>query len=181
MKRKIKAIAAFCMVFIVACSPVRVLDTEAEQGFSLSKYKTFDFYEVDASGDALEPNTPQLEYLKQEIVQQLQQRGLQQSTASPELKVNLGIVVADKVQTRETSFIPDAPRYIGQRRYSWKSEEVVVDKYKQGTLSLHLVDNASNKLVWQGAAEGVLPERNTEKLQERITEGVQKLVQEIPQ
>ncbi|WP_250419073.1 DUF4136 domain-containing protein [Pontibacter deserti] len=163
-----------------ACSPVRVLDHEADTGFSLSKYKTFGFYEIEANGDTLKPYRTQLNYLEQELVQQLQQRGLQQSSSSPDLKINLGLVLAEKVQTRQTNFTNDAPLYFGERHYTWKSEEVVVRKYKQGTLSLHLVDNTTNKLVWHGAAEGVLPEDNTTKLQERIRTGVRELVQKIP-
>ncbi|WP_276496491.1 DUF4136 domain-containing protein [Pontibacter litorisediminis] len=164
-----------------ACSPVRVLDTEAEEGFQLSSYKTFDFYEVDASGMELEPYNRQLEYVKQEIAQQLQQRGLTRRSSSPELKVNLGIVVAEKVQTRETNILTDPPYYMGQRRYTWKSEEVEVRRYNEGTLSLHLVDNARNELVWQGAAEGAIPDDNTQKLQRRISQGIQKLIAKIPQ
>ncbi|NEM98455.1 DUF4136 domain-containing protein [Pontibacter burrus] len=167
-------------ILLAGCSSIRVLDTKADEGFRLSNYSTFDFYEVETGGDALEAYAPQLDFLRQEIARQLEQRGLKQSSSDPELKINLGLVVASKVQTRETRYGSDAPYYIGQRRYTWKSEEVVVNNYKQGTLSLHLVDNATNKLVWQGAAEGVLPENNTPKIQKRISEGVQKLLQQIP-
>lgn len=166
---------------MVSCSPVRVLETEADQGFQLSNYQTFDFYEVEASGNALAPYALQLDYLKQEIADQLQQRGLTRSSTNPDLKVNLGIVVAEKVQTRQTNILTDPPYYIGQRRYTWRTREVEAGRYKQGTLSLHLVNNAENELVWQGAAEGVLPDDNTAKVQKRISEGVQKLVEKIPQ
>ena len=168
-------------LFVVACSPIRVLETETDEGFKLSNYKTFDFYDVDASGDALKPYEAQLQFLQQQITQQLEQRGLQRSSASPDLKVNLGIVVAEQVQTRETNILTDPPFYVGQRRYTWKTREVEVGRYQQGTLSVHLVDNARSELVWQGAAQGVVPEENTAKLQKRIAEGVRKLVQEIPQ
>ncbi|OKL40563.1 DUF4136 domain-containing protein [Pontibacter flavimaris] len=168
-------------LLVAACSPVRVLDVEADQGFHLSNYKTFDFYEVESSGVELEPYASQLDHVKQEISRQLEQRGLSRSTAQPDLKINLGVVVAEKVQTRETNILTDPPFYMGQRRYTWKSEEIEVRRYQQGTLSLHLVDNARNELVWQGAAEGVIPDDNSAKLQKRISEGIQKLIQEIPQ
>ncbi|WP_299822959.1 DUF4136 domain-containing protein [uncultured Pontibacter sp.] len=179
-KKKQFILAGILYLLVAACSPIRVLDTEADEGFKLSNYKTFDFYEVDASGDALGPYTSQLDYLKKEITQQLMQQGLQQDAAAPDLKVNLGIVIAEKVQTRETNILTDPPYYMGQRRYTWKSREVEVGRYQQGTLSLHLVDNARNELMWQGAAEGVVPDDNVAKLQKRISEGVQKLVDEIP-
>ncbi|GHA54829.1 hypothetical protein GCM10007389_02700 [Pontibacter akesuensis] len=157
-----------------------MLDTEADAGFQLRNYSTFDFYQVEASGDALEPYGPQLAFLKQEITQQLQQRGLTRTSSNPDLKINLGIVVAEKVQTRETNIQTDPPFYMGQRRYSWRSREVETGRYQQGTLSVHLVDNARNEMVWQGAAAGVVPDDNTAKLQKRISEGVQKLIELIP-
>ena len=46
---------------------------------------------------------------------------------------------------------------MGQRRYSWKSKEVEVGRYKTGTLLIDLVDPSTNKLVWKGGGEGVLP------------------------
>ncbi|AKD05229.1 DUF4136 domain-containing protein [Pontibacter korlensis] len=178
---KLTVLSGIWCLFLAACSPVRVLESEADEGFRLSNYKTFNFFEVETSGEALQPYASQLDYLKQEIVQQLEQRGLQQSSSEPDLNINLGVVVAEKVQTRQTNILTDPPFYIGQRRYTWKSRDVEVGRYQQGTLSLHLVDNARNELVWQGAAEGAVPDDNAAKLQERIREGVQKLIQEIPQ
>ncbi|ARS35864.1 DUF4136 domain-containing protein [Pontibacter actiniarum] len=169
------------LAVVASCSPTRVLETDAAPGFHLSEYKTFDFYDIDASGDALQPYSEQLEFLKQEITQRLEQRGLSRSSSNPDLKINLGVVVAEKVQTRETSILTDPPYYMGQRRYSWQTREVEVGRYQQGTLSMHLVDNAQNELVWQGAAEGVLPDDNSAKVRKRISEGVQKLVEELPQ
>ena len=178
---KVYLLLGICWLAVAACSPVRILEAEADAGFHLGNYKTFDFYEVEASGVELEPYSQQLEQVKTEITRQLEQRGLSRSASQPDLKVNLGVVVAEKVQTRETNILTDPPYYVGQRRYTWKSREVEVGRYKQGTLSLHLVDNSRNELVWQGAAEGVVPEDNNEKLQKRISEGVARLVAKIPQ
>ncbi|MFD2245619.1 DUF4136 domain-containing protein [Pontibacter ruber] len=166
---------------LLACSPITILDTESEDDFHLANYKTFDFYEVETSGDAIGPEyKEQLDYLKQEIEAQLKTRGLTRSSANPDLKVNMGIVLAEKVQTRETDIRTDGPRYMGQRRYTWKSQEVEVGRYKEGTLSVHLVDNSNNEMVWQGAAESIVPE-DPGKQQRRIAEGVQKLIASIPQ
>ncbi|MEJ8802111.1 DUF4136 domain-containing protein [Pontibacter sp. H249] len=183
MQMKVKHIillSIFLCLLVAACSPIKLLDSEADDGFRLSNYKTFDFYDVEASGDALQPYGAQLDFLQEQITQQLEQRGLRRSSESPDLKVNLGIVVAEEIQTRETNILTDPPFYVGQRRYTWKSRDVEVGRYQQGTLSLHLVDNKRNELVWQGAAQGVVPEENKAKLQKRIEEGVKKLVQNIP-
>ncbi|TPE42813.1 DUF4136 domain-containing protein [Pontibacter mangrovi] len=178
---RLNLVLCLLCLLVLSCSPVRVLDTKAEEDFKLSNYRTFGFFDLETSGDTLQQYIGQLDFLKQEIAKQLEQRGLQRTDQNPDLKINLGIVVAEEVQTRQTNILTDPPYYMGQRRYTWKTEEVVVDRYKKGTLSVHLVDNAQNKLVWQGAAEGVIPDDNTSKLQERIVKGVQKLMEQIPQ
>ena len=131
-----------------ACSPIQVLDQEPAENFSLSNYRTFNFYEIDASGDSLSSKAYRngIASLKTEIRQQLQKRGLQLGEHDPDLLVNIGIVIK-----------ADAPRYIVQKRYQAESEEGA--KYTEGTVSVHLVDRMNNKLVWRGVVEGVVPDR----------------------
>lgn len=160
---------------LLACSPVRVLRTEPADGFALSNYRTFDFYAVETEGDALSPDYQRgVALLKDAVARQLQARGLTQKSDDPDLRVNLGIVVNQKVQTRQTNLQTDPPNYIGQRRYTWKSREVEVGRYRQGTVSVHLVDPRKNELVWQGAAEGVVPEKDA-KLEKTIARGAEAL------
>ncbi|MFT2010668.1 DUF4136 domain-containing protein [Pontibacter sp. 13R65] len=162
-----------------ACSPVKVVKTEAAENFRLADYQTFDFYEMDASGNALQGYGQQMDFIRTEIIRELEKRGLQQTSENPDLRINLGVVVQEEVQTRETNILTDPPTYIGQRRYTWRSEQVEVGRYNEGTLSVDLVNNQRNELVWQGVAEAVVP-KDAASLRERITAGVQKLVNRIP-
>lgn len=168
------------LLLLAACSPAIEVTTEPAAEFQLSDYKTFDFYEVDASGDGLgDAYQPQIDYLKQEVAEQLSKRGLTRATSEPDLLVNLGVVVEEEVQTRETNIRSDPPQYIGQRRYTWRSKEVEVGRYKEGTVSVHLVDSDRNELVWQGTAETLLRSK-PDKLQEQITKGMEKLFSLVP-
>jgi hypothetical protein len=36
----------------------------------------------------------------------------------------------------------------GGRNYSWLAREVAVGRYRDGTVTVHLVDRTQNKLVW---------------------------------
>lgn len=179
MKRYCFHILSLLLLVLCGCSTVKVLDTEAAADFDLSDYATYRFYDIDTEADTVSPAfLEQVQYLKEDIAEKLQSLGLEPDDAEPDLLVNLGIVVEEKVQTRETNF-REAPRYIGQYRYSWRSEEVEVGRYKKGTVSVHLVDRKNNELVWQGVAEGVIPD-NTQKLQQTIDEGVEELFSRIP-
>jgi hypothetical protein len=54
-----------------------------------------------------------IQLLKAAIDKEMQDRGFSKSE-NPEMWMNIGIVIEDKVQTRQTN-IRDAPLYIGQR------------------------------------------------------------------
>jgi hypothetical protein len=157
-----KRLIILILLFSVACSGVNITGVEKADNFSISKYKTFSFYEVNRSGDALGPNyESNLKLLMEAITRQMAAKGLTPSGDKPDLLVNIGIVVAEKVQTRETSFANPADRtaYMGGRNYSWQAGEVEVGRYREGTVVVHLVDPMQNKLVWQGAAQSVVPEK----------------------
>lgn len=169
------------LFLLTGCSPSIQVNTEPAPGFQLSNYRTFAFYEVEASGEGLTPAyRTQVQYLQQAISDKLEARGLTQSTSDPDLLINLGIVVTEEVQTRQTDIRSDPPNYIGQQRYTWRSREVEVGRYREGTVSVHLVDNDRNELVWRGMAEAVL-QRKQQKLQAQIVEGVDEMFREIPQ
>ena len=176
-----KNILFIYMVFLgsLACTSARVKNTQATPGFALSNYKTFNFYEVTTNGEPAEAQyNNRIDVLKSAIQQELTKKGLTLSPNNPDLLVNIGVVTTDKVQKRQTNFREDAPRYIGQRRYTWQSQEVVVNRYKQGTATIDLVDPKTNTLVWQGSAEAVIPDKET-KLEKTVADGVEKLFAEL--
>jgi len=147
--------------FLTACSGVKVLPTESADNVDWAKYKTFDFYQVDASGDTVSAQFASgIDVLKQAIAQEMKQRGYVQQAAQPDLLINIGLVVKEQVQTRQTDWRTDgAPRYMGQRNYSWKSEEIEVGRYREGTVTVHVVDAARKQMLWKGGAKGVIPDK----------------------
>lgn len=157
-----KKIVSILLVVAVACSSAKIKGVEKADDFFISSYKTFSFYEVNSGGDALGPNyQDNLKLLKEAITKEMNAKGVTLSGDNPDLFVNIGVVVSEEVQTRETSFTNPGDRtaYMGQRNYSWTSSEVEVGRYREGTVTVHLVDRAANKLVWKGSAESVLPEK----------------------
>lgn len=162
---------------LYGCSPVKVISSNFDPGVSPDSFETFNFYdlEVDAPDEAL-IREERLEILKNAIQSELNARGLKMSD-DPDLWVNIGVMVEDKVQTRETD-IREAPLYIGQRRYHWEREEIVVDEYREGTVTIDLIDADANEMIGQAIASGVIAEDN-EKLRKRIEQGVEKVFSEL--
>ncbi len=177
----ITVIILFVMLTSLACSsPVKITEKEAAPSFMLSNYSTFGFYEEELQANERMPAeyAPYVALLKREITRQFQAKGLQYSLSSPDIMVNLGLSVDNKTQTRTTNYKQDAPYYSGQRRYTWKSQEVPVGRYKEGTVIMELVDRTKNELVWKAEAVSVLPNKS-DTFEERIIEGVQKLFKEF--
>jgi hypothetical protein len=104
----------------------------------------------------------------------LEARGLKQDTSDPDLKINLGLVVEDKIQTRETNVSSDPFTYSGQRNYNWEVREIPVDEYREGSLTVHLINSTGNTLVWVGTISKVVPKKQKDK-----NEAVQNAVDQI--
>jgi hypothetical protein len=123
-----------------------------------------------------ELNSEGIQLLKTAIDQQMQDRGFTK-TQNPDLWLNIGIVIENKVQTRQTN-IRDAPLYIGQRNYSWRSKEVEVNRYKLGTVTLDLVDQQKNEQIWEGVVQGTISNKS-EKMKKRVNKGIDKLFNQL--
>ncbi len=176
-----KKLIILIIVCCTACSSVNIKGVSKADDFVISRYKTFSFFEVISEGNAIGPNSEtNLKLLKEAITKQMDAKGLKLSGDNPDLLVNIGVVVAEQVQTRETSFTQPGDRtyYMNQRNYSWQSQEVEVGKYREGTVIVHLVDRVQNKLVWQGSAESVLPEKQ-KNVPAVIDEAMKKLFEKV--
>jgi len=111
----------------------------------------------------------------------MEAKGLTRTQSNPDLIVNIGVVVEEKDQTRETSFANPGDRnmaYTGARSYSWQAQEVVVGQYREGSVKLDLVDKNTFKLVWTGTAESVLPDRSS-KVPETIDQAMKELFAQL--
>lgn len=168
----------FVLTFLQFCTPVRVVSTKQKEEINLSSYKKFNFLDISVENEQMvNENREGVQMLKNAIVRELTQKGLKQSD-NPDLRVNIGIVTENKIQTSKTNF-REAPNYIGQRRYSWKSEEIEVARYKLGTVSVDIIDVEHNMLIWEGIVQGTLT-NNSNKLKRRIDIGVEELLERFP-
>ncbi len=147
------------LLLLTACAGTRVMVDEEYENFSLSEYQTFDFYKIEAP-DSQNPDLQKsMDFLQQRIAEEMKTRGLTQSSENPDLKINLGVKIEDKVQTRTTSLATDPFMYTGQRSYTWRVREIPVNTYREGSLRVDLVDTERNEAVWIGTVDQVLPKK----------------------
>lgn len=178
MKKNIIWTVLVMSTFFAACSTgYKHLKTSKETGFSVRNYQTFGLqYTFPEGADTLTPRFAESKQLATKMITgNMAGKGLVRSD-SPELMVNLSVQLQEKTQTRTTDFRTDGlPRYMGQRRYSWKSEEIEVGKYQEGTLILDVIDTKNDKLVWRSGVRGILPD-NTAKAEAGLTAAINELM-----
>ena len=172
-------IISICLLWITASSAQVLVSYNKSDDTDLSAFKTFQVlgFKVETHPE-FEPKRQGLNTLIQEINNQMMARGYAKDTENAELILNVGVTITKEQQTRETD-IRDAPMYIGQRNYSWKSEEIVTGTFNEGTVTLDVVDKASNTMVWQAVVSSVLSEKR-EKNTKKIIRGVNKLFKKYP-
>ena len=68
---------------------------------------------------------------------------------------------------------------MGQRNYSWKSEEIVVGEFNEGTVVVDFIDVANSEMIWQGVVKGVITDKASIN-DKRIKKSVDKLFKKFP-
>lgn len=137
--------------------------------FDLKKYSSFGFTKDDEEFLKSHINAKRgLERIKAAITREMEERGITLSE-NPELLLNLGVKVEEKVQTRETD-IRDM-HYMGQRNYHWEVEEVPVGTYKEGTVKIDFIDSSTNNMVNQAVVSGIIT-----KNEKRMEKGINKMI-----
>ena len=174
MNRKTALVICF-LLGVFSCGGSRVVvENDEYKDFSLTNYNTFNFFEIEATNSENLNFKQNISYLEEAISKELVIRGLSKSSTNPELQINLGISIEDKVQTRTTSLATDPFLYSGQRSYRRQAKEVPVNTYREGSLRVHFVDRSSNTVVWVGTIEQVLPNKS-----KNISAAIEATVEEI--
>lgn len=147
-----------------SCSSV-VVKSDFDESANFAQYKTFDFI-AHRGGNPL--NNKRIEAaLEQELVA----KGMQKQTAGkPDLLLAYHTNVKDKIDVDTYGY-----RYgrYGRRVGTYTT----VQRYKQGTLVVDLVDAEAKELVWRGWAQG---EVNDSVSKEKINDTVAKILAKYP-
>lgn len=170
----------FFALLLASCSATKVSKTESAPNVDFTSFKTFAFYKLQASGDTISANFKNSTAILQDaIAAELEKRGYTKSENNPDMLINIGVVVEEKIQTRQTDLRTDPPMYIGQRNYKWESKEVETGRYRLGTMTLDMVDAKKNTMLWTGVVEDIIPEK-TAKMQATVDKGVAELFKRYP-
>jgi hypothetical protein len=164
------------ILLLFGCSASKF--TRFDAGKNLADYKTYNYMKFKYSHyDSIPYNENNYAFFIEEMDKNMKAKGLELSD-DPNLIINVGVVVRQEEQTRETDIRTDM-NYAGQRKYHWEVEEQVVGHYDVGDMTIDFVDVKDNTLVWQVFAESMLS-KDEQKMQKRIVKSLEKVFAEFP-
>lgn len=167
------------LLFPLSCMPVRIVDYQKQSETDLKQYKTYTYYTIEEPENKRPFFEENVAILQKAIDKEMAKLNYSRVESGGDLLINIGYSVEEKVQTRETDFRTDGMQYMGQRNYHWESEEVVVDRYKEGTIALDFIDMKKKELVWNGTVAGTITD-NRKKIEARINTAIENLFKKFP-
>jgi hypothetical protein len=138
---------------LAACATGPEIRRDANPALNLAGYKTFGFISP-LSTDNAGYETVLTKRLKDSTRRAMEAKGYAYSESSPDLLLNFYANVQDRQEIQTT---PVSMGYYGYRRGlygGFATPDIQTVNYKQGTLTIDLVDARMKVLAWQATAEG---------------------------
>lgn len=188
-RRAVQLWGALACVWLTGCVTGPEVRVERNPEIALQGAETFGW--VDPLGtDRAAYETLVTTRLKQAVGAALERRGLRYDAAAPELLVNFYVNLearqdVRRIPTARGPLVTDPWRasYFGYRYglYDpWPAYEVSVVEYEQGTLTIDVLDAASERLAWVGVLEGRVRERTLTEEQEALRSALDELFSRFP-
>ncbi|HYQ02265.1 MAG TPA: DUF4136 domain-containing protein [Polyangiaceae bacterium] len=168
----LSALALLLVMPVSGCASGPQIRVDMDARANMKAYKTFAFFNTLSTDDPAYASLLSTR-LKNATRAQLERNGYTYSETEPELLVNFYLKVVNKQELRSTG------GYYGYRHGyygTWTGYPYVETiNYKEGTLSVDLVDAKRKQLVWQGVAEGEV----SEEAQQNPGPAIDRVVTEI--
>lgn len=171
------ALAALALT-LVACATTPEIRREVNPNADFGSYKTFAYFSPLAT-DQSGYESMLTGHLKAVTRRMLESKGYVYRESNPDLLVNFFANVQEKQEIRS---VPTAG-YYGYRRgyyggFGWSSVETIT--YREGTLTVDLVDARRKILAWQGTAEGTVSGEARKNPGAAIDTVVSQMMAELP-
>lgn len=185
---KLKQMTMMLMVvFLSACASGPNIDYD--QNFNFSAIKTFKVIDepIKKNKDPQLDNTLITSRIVRDIKSNLSQKGLTETTTNPDVKV-------DFVITRQTGFTSSSSRVsvgvggfgggYGHRSGMGMTYSMPVgdsQTFEEGILTINVVDNKKNTLIWTGSSSRELGKNRTpEAIDKTVKEVVDEILNKFP-
>jgi len=176
----LRAVICWSLLALGACATGPDIRVDMDPRVNMKSYKTFAFLRPLAT-DSQQYTTLASTRLMQSTRAQLERLGFSYAEAEPDLWVNFFLKVVDKQEVRSsgtgTGYYGYRSRYYG----TWSGyPNVETVEYREGTLSVDLVDAKRKQLVWQGVAEGEVSDESMKNPGPALDSVVTKIFSNFP-
>jgi hypothetical protein len=175
----------FIMGLSKSCKPVFKVQSEQLSEISLTKYKSFKFFNPENLPEANFAFSPQnKKLLFEEVASELRQRGL---TSVPDADLIVKIQGGTSMETQRSNqtyrgyydpmnypFYSSYPYYWGDR--AWLEDDI---SKKVTTILIDILDSETKTLLWQGVGIGVLGEK-PEEVKVKLESAIQQIFEKLP-
>jgi hypothetical protein len=165
-----------------ACASGPRIVTNMDPAADFNQFRTFGFMQP-LGTDTASGQTLTSQHLIAAVTDELQMRGLRQSSDSPDLLVNFFISTRDVVSSTPSSSASmhwRRGRYGTWGGYSMSMGTPTVTTQTQGTVAVDLVDAGRGQLVWEGAATQRVTDSRRRNLEETLSSAITDLFVELP-
>lgn len=163
---------AFPLLFLLACTQEIVTNYSEDPDVNFGQFETFGWDEplnmaVDESYNPLVNNDIVNKRIKKVIRDEMEGRGYLFEENDPDLLINFHTMVESKSEVTS---------YPNNYYFWWRNDLRTID-YKEGTLIIDLIGGATDQLIWQGYASGVL---EPEDITLSANDGVRMIFEKYP-
>jgi hypothetical protein len=160
LRGRVQALFAATIILISACATPPTIHRDTNPAATFATYKTFGFLSPLAT-DKFPYESLLTQHLKDATRRAMESKGYVFNSSSPDLLLNFYVNIQDKLDVRttpgSTAFVGYPGGYYGYRRgyyRAYNTATVETVNYKQGTLTVDLVDAKQKVLAWTATAEG---------------------------
>ena len=144
---------------------------EVAQGVNFSNYKTFGWANDSLSKSGRSDNDIVDNNIKNSISAELEKQGWKEADQQPDVLVDYNVIVEKEVRrvTDPVYPYPYSAYYYNSWRHRmgyyynpgfFRSYHTYNVPFKEGTLTVNMLDAKTNKLIWQGSAKGDVSSKN---------------------
>ncbi len=181
--RSISRISGFFLLIILinGCAPTVKVTTDYDKAANFSNYKTFRVYNLKQQGSVSELNADRI---INAIKAEMTKKGFTEVADNADLMVNAVTILKDKRQvTANSNYYGYGGAY---RPYGYYGGGMATGTttystydYKDGSLMIDVVDNKTQKLVWQGTGNAEI-DKQPKNPDEFISTTVAKILTGFP-
>ena len=174
MKKSINIVGVLALVWLTSCAPALQVNFDHDRSVNFRKYSTYKVEPV--KGDDKDPvlnSELNQERVKNALVDQMKARGYAYSEENPQLVIRYFTDVQQRQEVQNNN-------PMGYWGWWGRPTNTHTRNYREARLVVNMVDAATNRLVWQGWAEGEESNNRRQDREAAIRLTVSRILEQYP-